>query len=558
MTMSKLEVVLTATIGLLLIAGCSMSSETEVDTEEKDTMLLRPLDPDQGENPKTPPPERIAGVLWEAKMQYDDGHYESAFRYAERAATLIVEHDYPEADHALALTIQGYSLHQLGTIEEYYLKPNATVFPGAVGTFTDARRLAPQDYRPILGMGLARFRLHADKVRKAEVLGEGILSLELLAEELTRAAAAKDTQAVKLLESARSNLARFKTNRLKLLGYHYVFKDLSKVKPSERAAEQAPLIALQGPGAGLDEGKESLKLQDVEFTIEDAQAARSLDAGTARAAINDLTAVMASWDKVRQYWRVEALKDLQASRDILLDVRVTAPHYLWVERDLVFVYESLGAYFLDIGLDQARKQAAADGTPVADQANAARRIYLSKDFKSFEKEESRKNYQVALDFTKSFVYRHQREVEDVRMEKSNSADVSEIKDDPFTVDLVVRYRATMDDLISEERDIRYRMILEAAALCIEPLFQVGQVRQAETWATSLKANNPRNPIHHFVLATAYYNDGQFEKARDSYVAFLKESSVAQDKNRRDAARTRQRECEANLMRSGSAGEGSGR
>jgi hypothetical protein len=301
-------------------------------------------------------------------------------------------------------------------------------------------------------------------------------------------------------------LARFKTNRLKLLGYHYVFKDLSKVKPSERAAEQAPLIALQGPGAGLDEGKESLKLQDVEFTIEDAQAARSLDAGTARAAINDLTAVMASWDKVRQYWRVEALKDLQASRDILLDVRVTAPHYLWVERDLVFVYESLGAYFLDIGLDQARKQAAADGTPVADQANAARRIYLSKDFKSFEKEESRKNYQVALDFTKSFVYRHQREVEDVRMEKSNSADVSEIKDDPFTVDLVVRYRATMDDLISEERDIRYRMILEAAALCIEPLFQVGQVRQAETWATSLKANNPRNPIHHFVLATAYYKE----------------------------------------------------
>jgi predicted Zn-dependent protease len=254
---------------------------------------------------------------------------------------------------------------------------------------------------------------------------------------------------------------------------------------------------------------------------------------------------------------MDALKDLQSARDGFLRVRKAFPWYLWVERDLVFVYQSLGAFFLDIGLQQARRHAVAHGVTPDRIEGETRRIYLSKEFDSWEKRESKSNYDVALQFTESFVRLHQK-LEQDRINRRDSADYEDELANPFQVDLVMRFRSTMDELIVEDRDIRVTMILEASALCIEPLFQVNDVRKAEAWATRLQASKPNDPIHHFVRATAYFNVGQYEDAVDSYNAYLKESSPTQDSNRRNLARDRKRQCQFEISRVGNAGEDSGR
>ncbi len=533
-------------LAAVVLSACSFTSESEADETPSD-LRVTPLDPDRGTSPSTPIAQRIASVLQEAKQQYDDRNYAAAMQWASSAENLIREHEYPDRDLALSIIIQGYCLLQAQRIEPYFLR-SAGRQPGAIERFLESEKLNPDDLRARLGIGLALFRLHADKVRKAEWMDNGMLALEALEQDLNAATDAEDP--LLILERARRRHRSFQTNRQELLKLEYVFRDFSKAeKVSEDQARFSPWIA------GMQEGPEALKLADVGYTIEDAQTARSLTVEAAAQSIADLKAVSESWRKARQYWRMEALKNLQSSRDMLLEIRRKSPTYLWVERDLVFIYQSLGAYFLDIGLEQARDKARAAGTEPQRLSEEAQRLYLSDDFESWEKKQSRVNYSQALEFTRSFVRRHREEVEQARIGARDRTEVTDINTDPFNVDLAVRYRATMDDLITEERNIRYRMALEAAAMCIEPLFQLdGDVRVAETWARELEANNPANPIHHFVRATAYFQDEQYQRAIDSYDAFLKASSITADLNRRDLARARKRQCQAALIRSGSAGE----
>jgi hypothetical protein len=116
----------------------------------------------------------------------------------------------------------------------------------------------------------------------------------------------------------------------------------------------------------------------------------------------------------------------------------------------------------------------------------------------------------------------------------------------------------MDEMIAEGQQMRANMILEAAALCIDPIFQVNDIDQAIQLALSVQTLAPRNPIHHFVRATAFYTSEQYDKALVSYNAFLKESSVSEDGRQRAVAMKRKSECEQHLSRnppSGGAGGG---
>jgi len=248
------------------------------------------------------------------------------------------------------------------------------------------------------------------------------------------------------------------------------------------------------------------------------------------------------------------LKDLQGARDSFLEIRRNWPGYFWAERDLSFVSQSLGGYFLDVGLEQARLQAVAAGCPDETLETEARHIYLGEGFKSWEKQESARNYKVALEYTLSFVRAHQA-VEQLRIGRKEAADYDDIIENPFLVDLVQRYRATMDELIAEEKSMRRAMILEAAALCVDPLFQVNDLDQALVLADQLHKLAPNNPIHQFVKATVYFNKKDWETANVFYTAFLKESSIASDAVQRRVATRRKYECEDKLRRGAAAGGG---
>lgn len=536
---------------LLLTAACSGTPEPESSFQRSPTADV------ESNSPETPVDQRIADALQEAKQQYDDGHYKTSFRFAQQSEALIREYEFPEQELALALTIQGYCLLQLGLIDDYYVKTHG-MQEGAVTKFRKAIALKEADFRSELGIALALFRRHGDNIRKAETLADGILLLEGIREDFRRAiASSSDVRRRELLKEAQRKFDVFKMNRTKLLELDYIFRDPNSVK--RNADGSGPQAAWLG---NLTQNETALLVNDMGWILEDAvDGANMLDDDVQRFRDSALK-VADNWRRVRVYWRKAGLTDLQASRDGLLRVRAMDERiaedtgrmkYFWVDRDLAFVFQSLGAFFLDSALEKTRLQAITEGTPENQVEVRAKELFLSEDFSSWEKSESQRNYKAALTYTQSFVQRH-KEFELLRLNKVKAAEESEENTNVFLVDLIGRYRNMMDELVQEERKIRAQMVLEAAALCIEPLFQINDLRLAIVWANELKTMNDKDPIHLFVAATAYFQDKNYQSALDSYQGFMQASSITLDSQRRRVARERISQCEDFLARKSGAGE----
>lgn len=539
-------VVITVLLGLG-VAACTT-------TEQPAALQANPFSGEYGST-QTPPEARVADLLQEAKQQYDDRHYPMAFRYAEQAERLIKEHEFTIEDEATAVAIQGFCLLQMKLIEDYAVDSFGRQ-PGALTKFDKVLKLTPNSFRARLGIALLLFRRHGESIQKAESLDQGVLWLEQIREDTQRALGDGDDRALRAREAVRK-FGILAANREKYLKLGYIFRDPNSM-PMDDDGKRA-----EAPWLGtLTQADEELALKDLQWAIEDADKGAEVSATDRNRAMRGASAVADSWRAVRKYWRVKALKDLQDSRDRFLAIRKESiaankvdkdePVYFWVDRDLTFVYQSLGGYFLDIGLEQARLKAIAAGRLDDTLEQEARRIYCSDEFKSWEKEQSQKNYKDSLDFTVSFIRAHQK-FERTRVDAKERADYDDINANPFLVDLVQRYRATMDELIAEERGMRASMILEAAALCIDPVFQINDTEQALAFAGQLQALSPRNPIHYFVRATAHYTDGDFAAAKPEYAAFLRDSSLTDNAVQRRIARQRAMECDEELRRSGGAG-----
>ncbi|MBE7493005.1 MAG: hypothetical protein HS108_14785 [Planctomycetes bacterium] len=541
---------------LTLLAAVGFCFAACTSTEEPAALQGNPFTTPY-ESTKTPPEKRVADLLQEAKQQYDDRHYAMAFRYAEQAERLIKENKFPVQDEATAVAIQAYCLLQKGLLDDYAVD-NFGRQPGALTKFNRVLEINPESFRARLGVALLQFRRHGDSIRKAESLDQAVLWLEQVREDTRRALDGGAEKEMRTREAARK-YAILMSNRDKYLKLGYIFRDPNSVPMDEKGRrEQAQWLGK------LPEGEEGVALMDLGMVIEDLEQGAEVSDRDRKRALDGAANVADSWRGVRRYWRMHALKDLQASRDRLLAIRAESvaankskegdrgPLYFWVDRDLTFVYQSLGGFFLDIGLEQARLQAIAQGRLDDTLEQEARRIYTSKEFNTWEKQESRRNYNDALKYTVSFIRAHQR-FERERERAKEKANYEDLTENPFLVDLVQRYRATMDELIAEERGMRASMILEAAALCIDPLFQVNDLQQALVFALQLQALAPRNPVHYFVRATAYYTDGDFAAAKKEYAAFLRDSSVAENATQRRVARQRLMECDEELRRAGGAG-----
>lgn len=527
-------------IGMLICAvlgGCT-STETPA--------ALQP-NPFSGDfdTTKTPPEKRVADLLQEAKQQYDDRQFSMAFRYAEQAERLIQEHKFEVSDEATAVAIQGYCLLQMGLLEDYAVD-NFGRQSGALTKFNRVLELTPNSFRARLGMALLLFRRHGESIRKAESLDQGVLWLEQIREDARRCFAGGDDTAQRAREATRK-YSILTANRDRYLKLGYIFRDPSS-QPLDKDGKR-PEAAWLG---SLTQAEEELALKDLGWALEDADKGVAVEAKDRDQALRAARAVADSWRKVRQYWRLAALKDLQSARDRFLVIRKESPNYFWVDRDLTFVYQSLGGFFLDMGLEQARLRAIAAGRLDDTLEQEARRIYTSKDFTSWEKQESKRNYEDSLKYSVSFIRAHQA-FERERERAKERADFDDLNANPFLVDLVQRYRATMDELIAEERGMRASMILEAAALCIDPVFQIDDLEQALVFAEQIKALAPKNPIHYFVRATAHYTDRNYADAREEYAAFLRDSSIAENAVQRRLARQRLMECDEELRRKGGAG-----
>lgn len=530
--MNRARLLLAASACLLLVA-CSSTDNTGPYTHS-------PFSED-GESPKTPPGERVADLLREAKQQYDERHYEASFRYAETAEDLIDEHKFDDVDRAMAITIQGYCLLQLGRVQDYFISTHG-VQKGALSKFRAVLGLNPDYFRAKLGVALARFRLHGDSIRKAESLDQGMIWIAQISEDARRGLAAPGTDEGRLrLRYALQKHKVLADNRAKMIELGFVFADPETAKFDDKGRRDGAKWL-----AGMDEGAELKALKDCGYILEDAAAGTKLKEGDPKRLAESLKAIGESWRAARNYWRRTALTDLQAARDGFLEIRKISPTYFWVERDLVYVYQSLGAFFLDLGMEQARLSAIAEGKLDDALEETARRIFVSKGFTSREKDEAKKNYEDALEFTLSFVARHE-DFERKGIARRDRDEFDDINDNPFLVDLVQRYRATMDELLAEERGMRATMLLEAASLCIDPVFQLNDHAKAISIAARLKALMPNNPVHHFVKATAYFTGKDYQPALDSYQAFMKESSISEHTFQRGVARQRILECEREIV-----------
>lgn len=549
-TMKKL--ILAVSVLTMAIAGCGSTDDSG--------RGLRPNPVTQsGESQDTPPLERISHLLQEAKQQYDDGHYETSFRMAEQVEDLINEHDFPPEDHAMALNIQGYSLMQLGRLEDYYIKTFG-VQRGAMTKFERVLEIRPEDFRATLGLALVRFRRHGDSVRKGESLGQGVIFLAGIREDFRRGYEAEGEAAKELFHTATRKLSEFRGSRSKLHELGYIFRDATTVKPGPDALEKSDWLG------SLSADEANLALLDMEAILHDIADSGEVTEDDRDVFNRQSERIASHWGTVRKYWRQRALTDLQAARDAMLAIREDqqeryeneVPNYFWIDRDLTFVFQSLGAFFLDSGLETTRKIAISRGVPLEDLEEEAKRIYIDESFDNWQKTESRRNYEAALSFTRSFIRSHVA-FERMRRQRQDDASVAESDNaNPFMVDLVTRYRRMMDQLIEEERSLRVQMILEAAAMCIDPLFQINDIAQANTWANEVRANIPDNPLHHFVRATAYFEGRRWDEALSEYQAFMRDSSPVEDQNRRSVARQRVMQCETYVSRNATGGEGAGR
>ncbi|MCB9894081.1 MAG: hypothetical protein H6839_06525 [Planctomycetes bacterium] len=539
-----------AAVLVFAAVGCSGPSEPE-------TFNPNPLTGGEP-GPETPIPDRIADLLQEAKQQYDDMQYQTAFRQAEKAVQLIQENNYPEEDLVLALTIEGYCMLQMKYIDDYYVSTFGKQ-EGAVSKFNAALSLKPDDFRARLGIGLAHFLRHANSIHKAETLAEGIILLESIREDFRRAMNPKQGEDSKeLLREASRKYTSFKASREKLLELKYIFRDPTTV-PVYQDGTGADAAEWLG---STDEATETLAVKDIGWILDDALKGADLKEEDRKLLHGAASTIAENWRKVRSYWRLQGLKDLQASRNKLLAARrqdagiaedTGRMVYFWVDRDLTFVFQSLGAFFMDSGLETARLQAISEGVPQDRLEARAKEIYVSDSFKSPDKDESKRNYEAALSYTKSFVRKH-KEFEDMRRRKVDAVQEDDDNNNPFLVDLITRYQETMDEMIEDEKTLRSQMILEAAALCIDPLFQINDLREANVWAEELKAMDPDDPLHHFVRATAYFMTKDWESARTEYQAFLNDADISTYANRRKLSRTRVMTCEGNIKRSAGAGE----
>ena len=545
-SMNKLSLFAAAGV-LFLLAACSGTPEPE-DTGFQPNPLTDPGTAVE----ETPMDERIASLLQESKQQYDESHLATAFKMAQQAESLIIEHKFPDEDKAMALTIQGYCLLQLGHIDDYLVTTHG-IQPGAISKFKEALLIRNSDFRCKLGIALAMFRRHGDNIMKAESLAEGIVLLESVREDFKRGLG-KDGKA--LLKEANRKLELFKGNNESLIALGYIFTDPATVPLGDKTGAKPAWLG------SLAEADSTLAINDLLWIIDEAVQGNEMSSADRKAFDENAKALAESWRKVRTYWRLQGLTDLQKSRDALLAVRKVDAEiaedtgrmvYFWVDRDLTFLFQSLGAFFLDSGLEKARLMAIAEGTATDRIEVRARQIYLDPKYTSSDKTNSKANYEAALSYTKAFVVKH-KEFEKMRTLKRDEAEPDKDNSNPFMVDLVRRYQATMDELIQEEKAVRTEMVLEAAVLCIEPLFQLSDITEANIWANELKSMNPDDPIHHFVRATAYFYTNDFETAKTEYDAFMEVSSITYHANRRSIARMRIMQCDQHLARDGGAGE----
>ncbi|MHC4841738.1 MAG: hypothetical protein ACYTDT_12445, partial [Planctomycetota bacterium] len=478
--MNVLRILPLTLIVCLLLVGC-MSPIDEADPRYGTLDANAP-------SPKTPNDERVADLLQNAKQAYDDRHYEAAFRFAEQAETLVKTNDMEKKDQALAVVIQGYCLLQIGYVDDYFVD-GVGIQKGAISKFKAALKFGTTDFRARLGMGLGLFRRHGDHVRKVTTLTKGASALyDFEFRALEGLNSLPNAKAKTEISRAKKDIVAILADGQKMRDTGYVFRDPSTVALGmERDGVVGELLG------DLDDGKSKLLGNDIIYALDDAARSGTTTEQDILIVDTNTSAIRNNWLEVRKYWQTRAIKDLQDARNTFLKLRKDAPAYFWVDRDLTFTYQSIGAFFLDISLDIARNKAIAERVAPHEVESRANQIFLSDEFNPWQKKESGKNYKDALKYLQSFMGSHKKFLE-LRINKRDDTTFEDEENNPFLTDLVRISHGVMSDLIDEEEQMRSKLVLEAASMCIDPLFQISDIPRALGYANQLRAINGRNPI----------------------------------------------------------------
>ncbi|MDC1142888.1 hypothetical protein OAU50_07325 [Planctomycetota bacterium] len=521
-------------IGGALLSGCM--------TDEADTRLA--VSDPYADSPTTPLDVRVADLLQNAKQAYDDKHYQAAFRFAENAETLVKNNEMAKKDQALAVVIQGYCLLQIGYVDDYFAD-GIGVQRGAISKFKAALKFGTTDFRSRLGVGLGLFRRHGDHIRKVKALTTGASALYAFEFNALEGLKELDTAEGKLkVKQAKKDVVGIIADAQKMHETGYVFRDPSTVA---LGMESEGIVGkLLG---NFKEGEGQLLGSDVVYALEDADRTGEVSQQDLDIVDVNTTKIRENWLEVRKYWQTRAIKDLQEARDTFLSLRKDATSYFWVDRDLTFTYQSIGAFFLDICLDEARNQAISERVRPHEVEARTNEIFMADDFDMWQKNASKTNYEDALKHLQSFMTSHKKFVE-MRINRRDGNTFDNPEENPFLTDLIRISHGVMSDLIQEEEQMRAKLVLEAASMCIDPIFQINDIPRALGYARELRSIDGRNPIHYFVSATAYYQDKDWEAAKAAYEAFKRDSSLTEDSNQRNISRQRIMECDMKIKNEG--------
>jgi hypothetical protein len=566
-------------LAAIYVTACAFGGNGGLSPEETTApSKIVDLGKDNPKEAETDPEKRVSDALQAAKSAYDDQNFEAAHKYAEIAENLVIEKEVKDRGYrATALNIQAYSLLQLGLIEDYRPQDLPGYVRGALTKFKNALAIEPNSFRAQLGLHMCQFRRHSVNIVKSEKLGEGVLCLSELEHVFKLALAEADkTKRIALFNQAWRLYGMLSTGRNKLLEIYEIFHDPMTMALDEKTGTRAdaPRLGRQPakPGDKAVEYSEEQEIQDVtdlKYVIQDGKDGKQLSKDDTVGAYAALNRIRSYWRDVRHYWRVKALQDLQDSRDGQLKLRQRdldekkgkeKMRYFWIDRDLGFTFTALGAFFLDIAFEDARNQVIAEGKPLEYLEVLARAKVISADFKSKSKDLAKENYEASLSYYVSFVQEHER-FEIYMLNKAEKADFNDATENPFLVDLQSRYVSEMLESVREERGMRRAIILEECAMVVDPLYQICDLERALVFAAKLKSMDPKDPIHHFVRATAYYERAKaflakkenetaksdFINAREEYDAYVRASSIL-DNALRKRARERHDDCDSALRR----------
>ncbi len=465
--------------------------------------------------------ERLDADVKEAASQYDEGHYDKAYKYATLAREI-------DPKDLRARVIQAYSLMQLGQNDPFFENISMRHVPGARQLFEDVLKDSPNEFKARQGLAIMAFSEHLvfhDK-KMRDFLGME-LELRAFSEKVSslKTLSPNDPGFFGKLSDLRAEYDNFRVRYIRCYETRQYFEDAPPI--SKNPDPKLKLLT------GRTWAEDSTYVDAIRFDLDQR---RFDDAAATLATLREGAKTCAF------YWEQRSLERLEYALKLYTQLESGAPWHAGTKRDLAFVHVAFGQFWLNKALEDAKRDAATKlaNIPAEREAEVIRSFYCDEGRHDSElRPHVKREFADAIANLREFVRldeeREKQRVEHVEeQEKIAAGDESNI----FMNNLVGRFGEEMQFAIKEARSYRKMTILLLIELYTFPIYGVQDFEQATLWVNRLRDIDDRDPIFYFIWASIREQSGDAAGAIEDYDNYLARSSIVEDANRRTVARSR--------------------